>query len=109
GGSAGGAAGLAFAIWTVRQWPVLIVGGKPLIAWPPFLIIAFEFTILLAAMAAFAAFLLGAYRARRGTRVGYDASLSDARFGLLIACTPARANEVGVLMIEHGAAAWRIV
>ena len=109
GGVLGGAAGLAFTIWTVRQWPSLIVGGKPLIAWPPFLIIAFEITILLAAIAAIAAFLVGAYRARRGTGGGYDPSVSDARFGLLIACSPARASEVGVLMVEQGAAEWRVV
>ena len=109
GGIAGGVTGLAFTIWTVRQWPVLIVGGKPLIAWPPFLIIAFELTILVAAIAAIAAFLLGARRARRGTRAAYDPSVSDARFGLLIECGEARAREIGVLMVEQGAATWRIV
>jgi Protein of unknown function (DUF3341) len=109
GGIAGAVVGLAFTIWTVRQWPLLVVSGKPLVAWPPFLIVAFELTILVASIGAIASFLANASRARRRVRIAYDASFSDARFGLLIACTPARANEVGVLMAQHGASAWRAV
>src|SRR5437764_8166206 len=68
GGSVGGLTSLAFTIWTTRQWPVLIIGGKPLIAWPPFLITAFVLTILLAAIAAVLACVVGAWLARRGNR-----------------------------------------
>src|SRR5438309_10226646 len=56
GGLAGAACGLALTIWTVRQWPGLIIGGKPLVSLPAFSIIAFELTILIAACAAAIAF-----------------------------------------------------
>lgn len=49
--------GFAFTIYTVQSWP-LITGGKPHIATPAFLIIAFELTILFGALASFVGFLL---------------------------------------------------
>lgn len=109
GGIAGASSALAFTVWTIRQWPTLIVSGKPLIAWPPLLIIAFELMILVAAAAAMIAFLAAARRARRGTRGAYDPSLSDARFGLLIPCGPARVAEIGEAMTTCGAVTWRVV
>ncbi|MBN2432835.1 MAG: DUF3341 domain-containing protein [Acidobacteria bacterium] len=49
-------AGFAFTIFTVMDWP-LITGGKPLISLPPFLVIAFELTILLGGILSFVGFL----------------------------------------------------
>jgi len=109
GGVAGAAGGLALATWTVRQWPGLIVGGKPLVSLPTFSIIAFELTILLAACAAAVAFIVGGRAPRRIVRPAYDPSFSDARFGLLLECPPADAPSVGELLTRSGAAAWRIV
>jgi hypothetical protein len=109
GGIAGAVAALLFTVWTVRQWPVLLVSGKPLIAWPPFLIIAFEMTILFAAMSAMTAFLVCAHRARVRSQAAYDPSLSDARFGLLVPCPAAGASEIGALMTKLGATTWHVV
>ena len=50
GGLLGCLAGFALPIYTVLDWP-LITGGQPLISIPPFVVIAFEFTILFAAIA----------------------------------------------------------
>jgi molybdopterin-containing oxidoreductase family membrane subunit len=49
--------GFAFTIYTVLRWG-LITGGKPLVSIPPFIIIAFELTILFGALATFFGFLL---------------------------------------------------
>src|ERR671931_915261 len=49
-GATGLIAGLTATIWTTLQWPVLMIGGKPLVAMPPFLIIGFETLILFAAV-----------------------------------------------------------
>src|SRR3954467_11741467 len=65
GGLAGVLAGALLTVGTVREWPGLIVGGKPLIAVPPFLVITFELTILLASIAGVCSFLVAARRARR--------------------------------------------
>src|SRR4051812_7065393 len=81
GGIGGAAVGLLFVVSPVRQWPALIVGGKPLVALPPFLVIAFETSILFAAICAMGAFLVSSHRARRNVAAAYDASTSDARFG----------------------------
>jgi hypothetical protein len=105
----GAIAGLAFTIWTVRQWPVLIVGAKPLVSLPPFLIVAFELTILLAACAAVLAALVGGRATRRLARSAYEPSLSDAQFGLLLACPSAAAAQIGDLLVRCGAATWRVV
>src|SRR5207244_10629138 len=65
GGVAGAIGGMAFTIWTVRQWAILILGGKPLVALPSFLIVAFESTILIAVCAALAGFFAGGRAMRR--------------------------------------------
>jgi hypothetical protein len=56
GAFAGFLGGFALTIWTNLEWPI-ITGGKPIIALPPFLVIAFELTILLGAIASLLGFL----------------------------------------------------
>jgi len=56
GAIAGLLIGFGFTIYTVESWP-LLVGGKPLISIPAFLIIAFELTILFGAISSFVGFL----------------------------------------------------
>ena len=51
----GAATGFGLTIGTVLAWP-LITGGKPLVSLPPFMIIAFELTILLGAVASILGF-----------------------------------------------------
>ncbi len=50
--------GFAFTIYTVLRWPFLITGGKPLISIPPFVVIAFELTILFGVISTFLGFLI---------------------------------------------------
>jgi len=57
GAASGTVTGFAFTILTSLSWP-LIVGGKPIVSVPPFLIIAFALTILFGALSTFAGFLL---------------------------------------------------
>jgi len=57
GAASGTVTGFAFTILTSLSWP-LIVGGKPIVSIPPFIIIAFALTILFGALATFAGFLL---------------------------------------------------
>jgi hypothetical protein len=51
----GAAGGFGLTIGTVLSWP-LITSGKPLLSLPPFMIIAFELTILLGAVASILGF-----------------------------------------------------
>src|SRR4051812_43844762 len=80
--------GFALTMWTTAQWPALIVGGKPRMSMPPFLLIVFELTLLLASVAATAAFLWRAAVSRRQAASGGHPDFTDARFGLLICGDP---------------------
>jgi molybdopterin-containing oxidoreductase family membrane subunit len=50
-------AGFAFTIWTILDWP-LIVSGKPLVSITPYVVIAFELTILLGGIISLIGFLI---------------------------------------------------
>jgi len=72
GAASGTVAGFAFTILTSLSWP-LIVGGKPVVSLPPFIIIAFALTILFGALASFAGFLLlSRLPSLRGIRSGEE-------------------------------------
>jgi hypothetical protein len=58
GALSGTITGFAFTIYTVLRWPFLITGGKPLVSIPPFIIIAFELTILFGVISTFLGFLI---------------------------------------------------
>ena len=62
GGLTGCAAGFGMTIWMSLDWPTL-VGGKTIASIPPYVVIAFELTILLGALSTVAAVgaLLGAH------------------------------------------------
>ena len=72
-GAAGGTVtGLAFTILTALSWP-LVIGGKPIVSLPPFIIIAFALTILFGALSTFAGFLLlSRLPSLRGIRSGEE-------------------------------------
>jgi hypothetical protein len=107
GGIAGLVMGLVLTVGTVRQWPGLIVGGKPLVSMPPFLIIMFELTILVAAVAAAWSFLSSAARARRDARGACDATTTDNRFSLLLEGAGADPRRLGEELTRLDACEWR--
>jgi len=84
GGIIGLVSGVLLTVGTVRQWPGVIVSGKPLVSVPPFLIIIFDLAILGASVAAVAGFLVASARARRAAQGVGDVTTSDNRFSLLL-------------------------
>jgi hypothetical protein len=56
GAGTGTVTGFAFTILTSLEWGI-IVGGKPVVSLPPFLIIAFALTILFGSLSTFLGFL----------------------------------------------------
>ena len=88
GAVAGCVAGFALTMWTTAQWPGLIVGGKPRLSMPPFLMIVFELTLLVASLAAAAAFLWRAAVSRPEEAPAGNPGFTDAQFGLLICVDP---------------------
>ena len=82
GGLTGCAAGFGMTLWMSHDWP-LIVGGKPIGAIPPYVVIAFELTILLGALSTVAAVaLFSIFQGRRG--MPFDPSFTDDRIGIFV-------------------------
>ncbi|MBI3329731.1 MAG: DUF3341 domain-containing protein [Nitrospinae bacterium] len=81
----GGVAGFGLTIGTSVAWP-LLTGGKPIVAMPTFVVIAFETTILLAALGTLLGLLVNARLPSRETRSLYEPRFSGDRFGLFIHC-----------------------
>jgi len=66
GGLAGAASGLLLPWWTNAVAWALDFGGKPTIAWPAWVPVVFEMTVLFAAVSALGAFIMDPYA--RGSR-----------------------------------------
>jgi hypothetical protein len=101
GGLSGCAAGFAMTIWMSYDWPVL-VGGKPIASIPPYVVIAFELTILLGALSTVAAVaLFSILSGRPGTP--YDPRFSDDQIGIFVPVPPDQAGRVEQLLRSAGA------
>jgi len=94
GGLTGCAAGFGVTLWMSYDWPVLL-GGKPIGSIPPYIVIAFELTILCGALSTVAAVgLFSVLLRKRGA--AYDPRFSDDRIGIFV---PAGTEQSGAL--EH--------
>jgi Alternative complex III, ActD subunit len=101
GGLSGCAAGFAMTIWMSYDWP-LVVGGKPIASIPPYVVIAFELTILLGALSTVAAVaLFSILMGKRG--VAYDPRFSDDQIGIFVPSAPDQAGRVEQLLRSAGA------
>ena len=102
GGLLGLTTGFALPIYTVSAWP-LIVGGKPLIAIPAFVVIAFELTILFGAIGGMIGFLVLARLPRVTRRPLTDPRFSNDHFGVAITCRTKDGAFVRSLLESAGA------
>ena len=102
GGLTGTLTGFALTIWTSLKWG-LVTGGKPIVSIPPFIIIAFELTILLGGLSSLLAILvLGKLPALRRSPT-YDPRFTVDRFGIVVTCPAERAEAAGQCLREAGA------
>lgn len=83
GGAIGAVAGFALTIYTSLDLP-LIVGGKPVVSIPPFVIIAFALAVLVGGSANFCAVVLGGALARRARPVLHDERSVIDRVGVFV-------------------------
>jgi hypothetical protein len=102
GGLTGAATGFALGTWTSLDWP-LVTGGKPIISLPPFVIIAFELTILFGALSTVLGFLINARLPRPSMEVIYDPSFSQGTFGVYVIPTEGSAGKVREVLRDAGA------
>jgi Protein of unknown function (DUF3341) len=101
GGLTGCAAGFGMTIWMSYDWPV-VVGGKPIASIPPYVVIAFELTILLGALSTVAAVaLFSVVMGKRG--IAYDPRFSDDQVGIFVPADAEQLASVETLLRNAGA------
>jgi hypothetical protein len=102
GGILGVLTGLAITIGTTYEWD-LNAGGKPLLSWPPFIVICFELMILLGGVCGFFGVLGLAGVPTTESAPGYSGRFGEDRFGIVIRCDEAEAERVESMLKESGA------
>ena len=102
GGLLGCIVGFALPIYTSLNWS-LITGGKPIISIPPFTVIAFEMTILLASLSSAIGFLFLAGLPNIRERLPYDVRFTVDRFGVLVICTAVHCDAARTIFEHTGA------
>lgn len=105
GGLTGAFLGFLMTIWMSLDYPI-IVGGKPIPSWVPYVVIAFELTILCGAGAT----ILGlAFHAVRGTRKApFDGRFTNDHIGIFVPCAVERRKAVEDLLQASGAEEVRV-
>jgi molybdopterin-containing oxidoreductase family membrane subunit len=100
GGLTGVTAGFAMTIWMSRDWP-LLVGGKPIAAIPPYVVLAFELTILYGSLCTVAGMIiLSLAKSLKGRP--FHPRFSDDRIGVFVPCTPEQSGAVRELLAHAG-------
>lgn len=100
GGLVGVTSGFAMTIWMSRDWP-LLVGGKPIAAVPPYVVLAFELTILYGSLCTVAGILIMSLAKNIRGRA-YHPRFSDDRIGIFVPCSAEQAGAVRTLLTQAG-------
>lgn len=109
GGITGFFTGFLFAAFTALRWE-LIVGGKPVVALVPFVIVGFELTILFAVFGNVLGLISQARLPWFGVDDRFDPRFTGHKFGVLASCDAGEKNGLyrffeakGAEIKEHGA------
>ncbi len=103
GGLTGAATGLAFTIFANMDWPI-VVGGKPILSIPAFIVPVFEMTILFGALFTVVGVFWNMRVPDLKGDVVYDPEFSSGRFGVYVTAPPARLDTVRRILEEQGPA-----
>lgn len=101
GGIIGFFTGFGLAVYTASVWK-LIVWGKPVVAWIPFVIVGFEFTILFSVFGNVLGLLVfGGLPDYQGLK-RYDPRCSGEHFGVVATCDETEQEKVVELFKDQG-------
>ena len=92
GGLTGAATGLAFPTWTSLDWPS-VVGGKPIVSIPPYVIITFELMVLFGALSTIIGLFVLSRLPSIKAPVLYDPEFTAGRYGVLVEAEGSRLDE----------------
>ncbi len=102
GGTLGVVSGFSLAAYSNLQWE-FITGGKPVLAWVPFVVVGFEFTILLGVLFTVASMLIISRLPRFCLPRSYDPRFSMDRFGVWVDCEGAEKELLSGILKDSGA------
>ena len=102
GGILGGVSLVSLAVYAHLSFR-LVTGGKPILAWIPFVVVFFEGTVLLAVIFAVAAWILKGRLPRVRLHAAYDPRFSEDRFGILVGYQGEEREAIRELLMEAGA------
>ena len=100
GGLTGLAAGFAMTLWMSYDFPI-VVGGKPIGSIPPYIVIAFELTILIGALSTLAGLAFHIIRSRQ--TAAFDPRCSDDMIGIFVPCPVERRPAIEEMLRNAGA------
>src|SRR6266496_4149720 len=89
GALTGTASGFLLTIWSAMQWN-LVTGGKPIASIPPFVVIAFELTILFGGLATVIGMVILGRLSKLRPSAAFDPRFTNDRFGVAVHCVPDR-------------------
>jgi len=92
GGLTGAATGLAFPTWTSLNWP-LVVGGKPIVSIPPYVIFTFELMVLFGALSTIIGIFVLSRLPALKPAVLYDPEFTAGRYGVYVEAEGSRLDE----------------
>lgn len=102
GGLTGTLTGFGLTIWSSLKWE-LVTGGKPIISIPPFVIIAFELTILLGGLCTLLGLLVLGRLPKFRPSTSYDPRFTVDQFGIAVRCRAELAETARQCLREAGA------
>jgi hypothetical protein len=103
GGIAGCAIGAWLTLWMSYDWPV-VVGGKPIGAIPPYVVIMFEMTILFGALSTILGIVFNSvFAARRLGTIAWDPRFTNDKFGVFVPVSGTAAAGIETLLKAAGA------
>ena len=108
GAITGFALGWFLTLFTSFEWN-LITGGKAVGAIPPFIIVAFEFTVLFGALATFAGLFVTSKISRKKTSPGYKNVFTEDKFGIFIEIQENQIDKTKKLLRDSGAESVRMI
>jgi len=102
GAMLGAACGVGFTVLTSMDWPIS-VSAKPIVSLPPFMIIIFELTILMGALATLLGLLINSRLRHNAPKSMYDTRFSVDKFGVMITCSKDGVKDVEEILNSQGA------
>jgi molybdopterin-containing oxidoreductase family membrane subunit len=102
GGILGGISLVSLAVYAHLSFR-LITGGKPVLAWIPFVVVFFEGMVLFAVIFAVVAWVLKGRLPRVRLNLAYDPRFSEDRFGILVGYRGEQREIIMKLLKEAGA------